>query len=561
MIILKVLFIYNGLIQIIRCYKKFAPHRLNNIIHENNKNNIGTYDIKSKALKKLYERKLIHYVSDIRNIDKILYHNENEKEKKNRKSVYAGIDLTCKYLHLGNLVPLITLDILRNHNTDVIILLGNSTTQIGDPSFQKVERQKTLEKDILENEENIRRTIIELFLQREICEEDMNELIKKSNIERDKEFIYESDNKGSLIILKNSLWYDKMNIIDFLKYGEYFSINKLLRKECFLNKIKKNLTLKDLNYITLQSFDFLHLFNKFKTCIQIGGSDQWGNIQSGIELAQYISNTQLYGLTTNLLVYKNNIKYSKSQFNENKRLPIWIDKNYNSPYLFWNFLRNVEDQKVQSYIDMLTNLKININQEIETVYNPMDTNLNEILDETLDDSNKKKKNNDNNNNNNNVKDINITTEHNNYSNDISLEKSYEEKINQAKKQLSDSVTSYIFGEHTVKKIHKMKDVLKNNEFHKINNIDDIKVFPYVEITMEHINKKQINISDLLKKFDIASTNKEAKEKISQNCIYLNELLINDSKYSLNINNFIKLHNNYYAILRLGKRTSYSIIIK
>ncbi|SOV15525.1 tyrosine--tRNA ligase [Plasmodium gaboni] len=563
MIILKVLFLYNGLIEIILCYKKFAPHRLNSIIHENNKNSIGTYDIKSKALKKLYERKLIHYVSDIRNIDKILYHNENEKEKKNRKSVYAGIDLTCKYLHLGNLVPLITLDVLRNHNTDVIILLGNSTTQIGDPSFQKVERQKTLEKDILENEENIRRTIIELFLQREICEDDINELIKKSNIERDKEFIYESDNKGSLIILKNSLWYDKMNIIDFLKYGEHFSINKLLRKECFLNKFKKNLTLKDLNYITLQSFDFLHLFNKFKTCIQIGGSDQWGNIQSGIELAQYTSNTQLYGLTTNLLVYKNNIKYSKSQFNENKRLPIWIDKNYNSPYLFWNFLRNVEDQKVQSYIDMLTNLNININEEIERVYNSSDPNLNETLDDSKKKSTTTIKNNNNNNNddNNNIVDIDHTTEHNNYTNDISLQKSYEEKINQAKKQLSDSVTSYIFGEDTVKKIHKMKNVLKNNDFHKIDNIDDIKVFPFVEITMEHINQNKINILDLLKKFDIACTNKAAKEKISQNCIYLNDLLINDSKYQLNINNFIKLDNKYYAILRLGKKTSYSIIIK
>ncbi|CRG96223.1 tyrosine--tRNA ligase, putative [Plasmodium gallinaceum] len=527
-ILLKIILIFNSFI---KCYKKCIPQFLTSRIEDNR---IGTYEIKSKALKKLYERKIIHYVSDIKSIDEILYKNENEEERKNRKSVYVGIDLNCKYLHLGNLIPLITLDILRNYNTDIIILLGSSTTKIGDPSFQNTKRKKTVDEEICENEKNIRTNIINLFLQNELSEKHLNEIIEKSNILSNKEFIYESKKKGSLIILKNNFWYDNINIIDFLKYGEYFSVNKLLRKECLSSKLKKNLTLKDLNYITLQSFDFLYLFQNFQTFIQIGGSDQWGNIQSGIELCQNIFKTQLYGFTTNLLLHKNNVKYSKSLFNENRKLPIWIDIHYNPPYLFWNFLRNIEDQKVQSYIDMLTDINIDINEKISNYSdsNYREKNENEKIDNTT---------------------INKNT--------INLEKIYEEEINKAKKKLSDSVTSYIYGKEVVKKIHKMNKMIKDEQTYEIENIEDLKIFPFLEISKDDLNEKKIDILQILKKFEIAETNKEAKEKINQKCIYLNKDLITNPKLQLSISNFLQIHNNYYAILRLGKKTFYSIIVK
>ncbi|CRH00043.1 tyrosine--tRNA ligase, putative [Plasmodium relictum] len=529
-ILLKLILIFNYLLYI-KCYKKSVPQLFSTKIQDSN---VGTYEVKSKALKKLYERKLIHYVSDIKGIDKILCKNENEKERKYRKSVYVGIDLNCKYLHLGNLIPLITLDTLRNYMTDIIILLGSSTTKIGDPSFQNTERKKTLDEEICENEKNIRNNIINLFLQNELSKKNLNEIIERSNLSSSKEFTYESEKKGSLTILKNNIWYDKMNIIDFLKYGEHLSVNKLLRKECFLKKLKKNLTLKDLNYVTLQSFDFLYLFQNFKTYIQIGGSDQWGNIQSGIELCQNIFKTQLFGLTTNLLVHKNNVKYSKSLFNENRKLPIWIDKSYNPPYLFWNFLRNIEDEKVQSYTDMLTDINIDTSHQIDNYTNSNSSNFNEI------------------------ENIGDTT---NNKDSINFQKTYEEEINKAKKKLSDSVTSYVYGKETVKKIHKMNKMMKNEENYKIEDIEDLKIFPFLEINKEDLNENKIDILQMLRKFEIAATNKEAKEKINQNCIYLNRNLVTNPKLQLNISHFLQVHNNYYAILRLGKKTFYSIIVK
>ncbi|CXI44435.1 tyrosine--tRNA ligase, putative [Plasmodium berghei] len=525
----------------IQCYKRSSIIKCNNANSQNInksivKEKICEYKIKSNALKKLYERKLINYISDLKNIDKILYENEHENEKK--KSVYIGIDLNCKYLHIGSLTQLKTLEILRSYKTDVIILLGNSTTQIGDPSFQLNERKETLNAEICQNEQSIKESIIDFILNndnsdfnekdlhmKELCGINLNQIsfqdiCRKTDLLSKDEIIYKCSGKGNLRILKNNIWYDKMNVIDFLKYGEHFGINKLLRKESVIKKYQnKNLTLKDLNYISLQSYDFLHLFKKYKTYIQIGGSDQWGNIQSGIELCQNIYNQQLYGLTTNLLLYKNNIKFSKSLFQENKKLPIWIDKEYTSPYLFWNFLRNVEDQKVQSYIDMLTNLNINLDEELK------------------------------NSNNENPKNI--------------IASSYDNIINSVKKKMADHITNTIYGKCVVDKIHKINKIIKNNKFNEIENLQELKILPYNQININLIKQNKINITDVLKLFQIAMTNKEAKEKINQNCIYINTKLITNPKYILNIMDFLKTKNDnyYYVLLRLGKKSSYSIIAK
>ncbi|VWU51704.1 tyrosine--tRNA ligase, putative [Hepatocystis sp. ex Piliocolobus tephrosceles] len=610
-------------------------------------------EIKSNALKKLYKNKLIHYISDIKSVDNILYNNEKENERKNRKSVYVGIDLSCKYLHIGNLVPIITLDILRNNNTDIVIVLGKSTTKIGDPSFQSAEREKTLDEEINENEKNIKYNIISLLLQNELNKKDLNELIqnnvfykKKSEQSGEKEFIYHSKNKGSLIILSNNIWYDKINIIDFLKYGKYFSINKLLKKEAYLNKFKKKtLTLKDLNYITLQAYDYLYLFKTFNTVIQIGGSDQWSNIQSGIELCQHLFNTQLYGLTTNLLIHNNNIKYSKSSFAENKKLPIWVDKKYTPPYLFWNYLRNINDNKVDSFVHMLTNLKFDKYTEVvDTVTVPtfLENGITDkvITDKVINDKVINDKVINGNVINGNVingnvingkvingkvingkvingkaindkviadhviadkviadhviadkviahhaiadKDItdkaindkiiadNIKNEStssnpsNNFrsnTNTLMATSTINDKIiNEIKKKLADHVTSYIYGTDVVQTIHYMNKIIKSNELENLKKINHLKIFPFLKISLIDLNNDKIDILFLLKKFEIATTNKLAKEKIKQKCIYLNNFLINDYKYKLHINNFIQINDaNYFTILKTGKKKFYAIV--
>ncbi|GAW80943.1 tyrosine--tRNA ligase [Plasmodium gonderi] len=510
----------------IKCYKKLVPEFRIGL----SKNTLGEreserQEIRSKALRKLYERKLIHYVSDIKNIDNILYKNENEKTMDKRKSVYVGIDLNCKYLHIGNLVPLITLNILRNHNTDVIVLLGGSTTKIGDPSFQQTERKRTMDEEISKNEKNIKSSILHFFLHKEVNEKEMNNMIEKSDSCGEDEFIFESKNKGSLIIVNNKTWYDKTNLIEFINFGQYFSIHKLLKKDCFQKKLENNnLNLKDLNYLILQSFDFFHLFKKYKTLIQIGGSDQWGNVQSGIEFTQSISNTQLYGLTTNLLLHKNNVKYSKSLFYQNKKLPIWIDPHNTPPFLFWNFLRNIDDQQVDSYVHMLTDLHLEICKwEQPNCSSSEQEQNNHMMEQSL----------------------------------------YDIQINQAKEKLANFVTSYIYGDEAVHRIHKMSKLMKEKEFPVIKNVNDLKVFPFIQINKKDLHENIITIVQILRKLEIAETNKEAKEKLNQQCVFLNRNLVNSPNYRFTLDSsFVQAQDGTnYAILGMGKKTYYSIILK
>ncbi|CAA9988199.1 tyrosine--tRNA ligase, putative [Plasmodium knowlesi strain H] len=500
-----------------QCYK-FQPHQcLSSSKPPFGDSQTKKHEIKSKALKKLFERKLIHYVSDIEGVDNILYHNETESKKEKRKSVYLGIDVNCKYLHLGNLLQLMILDILRNHNTDIVVLLGGSTTKIGDPSFQQAERRKPIHEEISENEESIKGNIIRLLLRGEelnVGTSPGGKYDMGGNTQD--EFSIHRPNKGSLTIVNNRQWYKQMDLADFLIHGQYFALHKILKKECFKDKLKgNNLTLKDLNYLILQSYDFVHLYKKYRCFIQIGGSDQWGNIQSGIELCQHLHNTQLYGLTSNLLLHKNNTKYSKSLFEQNRKIPIWIDKEYTPPFLFWNFLRNIDDQQVDSYISMLTDLDVQSR-------NPSSD---------------------------------ITSGGEDYHDDA--------QINRAKEKLADSVTTFVYGAETVCTIHTLNRLLKEDEFSVIDRVDQLKVFPFIVINKNDIHKNDISIVHILRKFEVASTNKEAKEKLAQRCIYLNRQLIDNAKYHLSMpSSFVKAKDgNYYAILGLGRKTYYSIIVQ
>ncbi|EUD65467.1 tyrosyl-tRNA synthetase [Plasmodium inui San Antonio 1] len=504
-----------------QCYK-FQPHQSLSSSKPPLLGDIQTekHEIKSKALKKLFQRRLIHYVSDVKGVDTILYHNETEPKREKRKAVYLGIDVNCKYLHLGNLVQLMTLDILRNYQTDVVVLLGGSTTKIGDPSFQQAERRRPFHDDICENEESIKKSIIRFLLRGRASNLETSAVgALNMGTSPGEEFSIHEPEKGSLTIVNNREWYKQMDLTDFLTHGQHFPLNRILKKECFKAKLGgNNLTLKDLNYLILQSYDFVHLYKKYRCYIQIGGSDQWGNIQSGIELCQHMCNTQLYGMTTNLLLHRNNTKYSKSLFEQNRTMPIWIDREYTPPFLFWNFLRNIDDQQVDSYICMLTDLEL-----------PRGDHTSEITSQGEEEQ----------------------------------EDPLAAQINLAKEKLADSVTTFIYGAETVQTIHTLMRLLKEDQFSLIDRVDQLKVFPFILINRDDLHREEVSIVHILRKFEVASTNKEAKEKLAQRCIFLNKQLIDNAKYHLRLpSSFVRaMDGNYYAILGLGKKTYYSIIVQ
>ncbi len=265
-------------------------------------------------------------IINISNEKKIL----NEIKQKNIK-IYCGFDPTYKSLHLGHLIPLISLKRLQNEGHKITILIGNITSEIGDPSFKKKSRDYLSKKKIKKFTQKISKQI-------------KNILNKNTN--------------NKISILNNSNWFKKMKMIFFLKkIGKYFIINKMLNKEAIKirnNKNKKGISFTEMSYNILQSYDYLYLYKKFNINLQIGGSDQWGNITSGIDLIKKKTKKEVFGITLPLMTQKNGLKFGKT---ENKTL--WIDKNITTPYEFYQFWLNTKDEQIPTLLKQLTFIKIN----------------------------------------------------------------------------------------------------------------------------------------------------------------------------------------------------------
>ena len=238
-------------------------------------------NLKSNVLSYLNQRGFLHQITDSNRLDKIF-----SKEKIN---FYIGFDLTAQSLHIGSLLPLMLVRYLQINGHQPIILLGSATTKIGDPSG-KDQTRKMLTPELINNNKN---SIINIF----------------------RKFLnFEADNKP--IIVDNDNWLKDYNYIDFLReVGSKFSVNQMLRYESVKQRLdrEQNLSFIEFNYMLLQAFDFVYLKNNYNVSLQIGGSDQWGNIINGIELYRKTNPKQedLIGLTTPLLTDDNGKKWVK----------------------------------------------------------------------------------------------------------------------------------------------------------------------------------------------------------------------------------------------------------
>ncbi len=271
-------------------------------------------------IKELKKRKLINQISNEKKIIK--------KIKKNKIYIYCGFDPTNNSLHLGHLIPLITLKRFINYGYKIIILLGGITSIIGDPSFKKKKR-------IINSKKNINIFTKKIILQ-------INNFFK---------------NNKNILILNNKKWFSNMKILFFLKkIGKYFNINQLLNKEAIKKRNTKNnkgITFTELSYCLLQGYDYLYLYKNFNVNIQIGGSDQWGNIISGIDLIKKIYKKETFAITLPLITKKNGIKFGKTEKNT-----LWLDPKKTTPYEFYQFWLNIPDNKVFNLLKQITFLKI-----------------------------------------------------------------------------------------------------------------------------------------------------------------------------------------------------------
>ena len=256
---------------------------------------------------------------------------------KNKIRAYIGFDCTSSSLHVGSLLQIMCLRLLQKHGHQPIVLLGGGTTRIGDPSGKEETRKILSEKEIEKNIKNIEKVF--------------------------KIFLKTKNSKTKPIFINNYKWLGKLNYIKFLReIGKHFTINKMLSFDSVKLRLEReqSLSYMEFNYMILQAYDFLEL-NKTKNCLmQIGGSDQWGNIVNGVELIKRHSNKQVFGLTTPLITLASGSKMGKTE-----KGAVWLDKKLLSSYDYWQFWRNTDDRDVLGFLKMFTDLELTKIEEIK----------------------------------------------------------------------------------------------------------------------------------------------------------------------------------------------------
>ena len=265
---------------------------------------------------------------------------ENElSELLNSKKIkgYIGFDCTAESLHVGSLLQIMCLRLFQKHGHKPIVLLGGGTTRIGDPSGKDKTRTILSEKEIEKNIENIEKIL--------------------------KKFLNSSDPKTKPIFVNNYSWLKGLNYISFLRdIGKHFTINKMLSFDSVKTRLEReqSLSYMEFNYMILQAYDFLELNKKENCYLQIGGSDQWGNIINGVELIKRYSNKNVYGLTTPLITLASGAKMGKTETGA-----IWLDEKFLSPYDYWQFWRNTDDRDVIKFLNIFTDLESDKIKELQ----------------------------------------------------------------------------------------------------------------------------------------------------------------------------------------------------
>ena len=290
----------------------------------------------NKFLKEFKDRGLYYQSTDDDGLSSYL--------DKNKIKAYIGFDCTAESLHVGSLLQIMCLRLLQKHGHQPIVLIGGGTTRIGDPSGKDKTRKILEEKDITRNIKNIEKIL--------------------------KKFLNDKDDKTKPIFVNNYDWLKQLNYISFLReIGKHFTINKMLTFDSVKLRLEReqSLSYMEFNYMILQAYDFLEL-NKIQNCVlQIGGSDQWGNIVNGVDLIKRYSGNSVFGLTTPLITLASGAKMGKTENGA-----IWLDEKFLSAYDYWQFWRNTDDRDVVKFLKIFTDLEI---KEIDDI---KEKNINDL---------------------------------------------------------------------------------------------------------------------------------------------------------------------------------------
>tara|TARA_B100000575_G_C23131350_1_gene656321 strand:+ start:1497 stop:2735 length:1239 start_codon:yes stop_codon:yes gene_type:complete len=278
--------------------------------------------MKNKFLLEMKDRGYLNQCTDLQNLGKIC--------DKQPISGYIGFDCTASSLHVGSLLQIMILKLMQKHGHQPIVLLGGGTTLIGDPSGKDTTRKILEQKEIKKNIEGIKKVF--------------NKILDTSNKDT------------APIFVNNSDWLTKLNYIQFLRdIGSHFTINKMLTFDSVKLRLEReqSLSYMEFNYMILQAYDFYQLFKNKNCILQIGGSDQWGNIVNGVDLIRRILQKDAYGLTSPLITLASGAKMGKTE-----KGAIWLNEDQISSYDYWQFWRNTDDRDVKRFLNFFTEIDL-----------------------------------------------------------------------------------------------------------------------------------------------------------------------------------------------------------
>ena len=277
---------------------------------------------RSEFLRTVTERGFVHQCTDMEALDDLA----------SKKSIvaYIGFDCTAPSLHVGSMVSIMLLRRFQQAGHKPIVLMGGGTTKVGDPSGKDETRKMLTDADIARNMDGIKQVFAK--------------------------FLKFGDGPTDAVMVNNADWLESLHYIDFLRdYGRHFTINRMMTFDSVKLRLEREqpLTFLEFNYMILQAYDFMELAKRHDCVLQMGGSDQWGNIVNGVELGRRAADKQLFGLTTPLLTTASGAKMGKTAAGA-----IWLNADMLSPYDYWQYWRNTEDADVGRFLRLFTDLPL-----------------------------------------------------------------------------------------------------------------------------------------------------------------------------------------------------------
>lgn len=396
---------------------------------------------------KKFENLSIYEVLKERDLIKQITYEDEFKEMiaKEKTCVYLGIDPTADSIHIGHFIPLMMMSYFQKCGHTPIILVGGGTAFIGDPSGKTDMRKMLTKEEISKNVDNIIKQISKFIS-------------------------FEGENAA--IIVNNGDWILDLNYMEFIRtYGVHFNVNRMLDAECFKQRMEKGLTFFELNYMLMQSYDFLHLFETKGCKIEIGGDDQWSNMLAGVDLIRKIHKNGSFCVTCPLLLNAEGKKMGKTVSGA-----LWLDEKKTSPYEFYQYWRNIQDNEVRDVLRMLTYIPMD---EVNRLSSPKD-----------------------------------------------------EKINEAKKIAAYEITKLIHGEEAAKQAKNTSEELFENSKSSDN-------MPTIAISKNLFIDNEILIVDLIIHTNIAPSKSQARTLIEQGGISVDDEKVTNTNTKINILQFEK----------------------